>query len=305
MGRDRIPFLFIINFDLTDCYIKPLDEIPRNILFSIDKKNGLGIDDILYSFDTVSFKKYKRIFLKVQEEIKKGNTYLLNLTFSSLFESSADLKTIYKKSNAKFKLYFQDKFVCFSPERFIKISDDMIFTYPMKGTIDAAIHNAEQKILSNEKEMAEHVMVVDLLRNDLSIVSKSVRVDRFRYIEKIQAGDRELLQVSSEISGKLGNNWQERVGDIITSLLPAGSISGTPKKKTVKIIQKTECHKRGFFTGVFGVFDGKSLDSGIMIRFIEQVGDKMYYKSGGGITLDSKVQDEYNEMKEKIYVPVF
>ena len=173
----------------------------------------------------------------------------------------------------------------------------------MKGTIDANIKNAKELIIKDPKELAEHTMVVDLLRNDLSIVSKKVKVEKFRYCEKIKAGEKELFQISSKISGELENSWQDRVGDIITSLLPAGSITGTPKKKTVQIIAEVEKYERGYFTGVFGVFDGKSLDSAVMIRFIEKQNGKYIYKSGGGITCDSDPQKEYQEMLDKVYIP--
>ena len=111
------------------------------------------------------------------------------------------------------------------------------------------------------------------------------------------------MQVSSEISGVLDHEWRAHIGDIFAQLLPAGSITGTPKKSTVKIINDIEGYDRGFFTGVFGIFDGENLDSSVMIRFIEQDGDTLIYKSGGGITIDSDPLREYNEMKEKIYVP--
>ncbi len=147
-------------------------------------------------------------------------------------------------------------------------------------------------------------MVVDLLRNDLGIVAKKVKVDKFRYIDKINAGDKELLQVSSKISGHLEKNWNEKIGDIITSLLPAGSITGTPKKKTVEILNKIEKYDRGFYTGIFGVYDGKSLDSAVMIRFIEKnLNGELVYKSGGGITCDSSSKNEYQELLDKIYIP--
>ena len=175
----------------------------------------------------------------------------------------------------------------------------------MKGTIDAKIKGAYEKILSNKKEMAEHVMVVDLLRNDLNMVSKNVKVEKFRYIDKIKAGNRELLQVSSKISGGLEDGWQNRLGSLLTTLLPAGSITGTPKKITTKLIKEIENYNRDFFSGVFGVFDGKSLDSAVMIRFIEKSKNGLVYKSGGGITIDSIAKEEYNELKEKVYVPVF
>ncbi|HIP46497.1 MAG TPA: aminodeoxychorismate synthase component I, partial [Campylobacterales bacterium] len=170
-------------------------------------------------------------------------------------------------------------------------------------TIDAKIPNAKEKILNNEKEMAEHTMVVDLLRNDLSMVAKKVRVEKFRYVDNIKAGERELLQVSSKIRGELEENWQDTIGDILCAMLPAGSITGAPKKSTTEIIKKVEGYERGFYSGVFGVFDGESVDSAIMIRYIEKIGEEFYYKSGGGITIDSELISEYNEMCEKIYVP--
>ncbi|MFK5969195.1 MAG: aminodeoxychorismate synthase component I, partial [Candidatus Marithrix sp.] len=170
--------------------------------------------------------------------------------------------------------------------------------------IDALVPNAKQKILANEKEQAEHNMVVDLLRNDLSIVANKVQVDKFRYVNKIIAGSKTLLQVSSEISGTLEYNWQPRIGDILSSLLPAGSISGTPKRTTIEIIKTVEGYQRGFFTGVFGYFDGNKLDSAIMIRFIEKINGQLIYKSGGGITIDSDLETEYQEMLDKVYIPI-
>ena len=88
-------------------------------------------------------------------------------------------------------------------------------------------------------------------------------------------------------------------------LLPAGSITGAPKTKTMQIISEAETYERGFYTGVMGYFDGNNLDSAVMIRFVEQEGDRMYFKSGGGITCRSEAQSEYHEMKQKIYVPIY
>ncbi len=258
---------------------------------------------IHYGYAPIPFSRYEKAFQEVQEQIRAGNTYLLNLTFPSKIDIDYSLEEIYRYSDAKFKLLYHDKFVCFSPERFVMIEDNTIFTHPMKGTIDANIPDAQEKILSNEKEMAEHTMVVDLLRNDLSMVAKKVRVEKFRYIERIKAGERELLQVSSKIRGELEEGWQARLGDILCAMLPAGSITGTPKKSTTEIIKKVEGYERGFYSGVFGTFDGERLDSAIMIRYIEKIGDALYYKSGGGITIDSDMMSEYNEMCEKIYVP--
>ena len=305
-GKKREAIFFVIDFEGKNHYISPIKELDKDIEFSLDyKKDIYKNKKIEYTYHPVSYPKYQKAFTKVQEEIKKGNTYLINLTFPSKLDIEYDLKEIYDYSDAKFKLYFKDKFVCFTPERFVEIQDDKIYTYPMKGTIEATIKDAEKKILEDKKEMAEHVMVVDLLRNDLSMVSSCVRVEKFRYIEKIKAGERELLQVSSKIKGELDSHWHDRLGDIITTMLPAGSITGAPKKSTTEIIKKVEDYDRGFFSGVFGVYDGESLDSAVMIRFVEKTKDGLVYKSGGGITIDSICESEYLEMCEKVYVPFF
>ncbi len=134
--------------------------------------------------------------------------------------------------------------------------------------------------------------------------AKKVRVERYRYIQKIKAGKKELLQVSSKITALLNEKWRENIGTILLTLLPAGSISGTPKRSTISIIKGVEHHKRGFFTGIFGFFDGDNLDSGVAIRFIEKNKDGFIYKSGGGITLLSDAKLEYQELKDKVYVPM-
>lgn len=309
-GSSKEPFLFVLSYDLSKFYIQKLSNLPSTIKFELNFKEYQKIKTAqknkLEKFP-LSFEEYKKKFDTLQDEIKEGNSYLLNLTAKTKIKTAISLDDIYENTQAKFKLRFQNQdedFVCFSPERFVEIKKNKIFTYPMKGTIDASIVNAQAGILGDIKEMAEHTMVVDLLRNDLGIVGSKVRVEKFRYVEKINAGNKKLFQVSSKISANLQNNWHENIGDIITSLLPAGSITGTPKKKTIEILNKVEEYDRGFYTGVFGVFDGVNLDSSVMIRFIEK--DKnaeLFYKSGGGITCDSNVELEYQELLDKIYLP--
>ena len=309
-GSKKEPFLFVLSYNLEEFYIEKLSELPNNIRFELNSKaNHKFKTNKKYKLEKfpISFDEYKKKFDYLQEQIKSGNSYLLNLTAKTKVKSSLSLDEIYENVDAKFKLRFQnekDDFVCFSPERFIEIKKNKIFTYPMKGTIDASVINAEARIQGDFKEMAEHTMVVDLLRNDLGIVSSRVRVDKFRYIETINAGDKKLLQVSSKISGHLEDNWNDKIGDILTSILPAGSITGTPKKKTVEILNGIEEYERGFYTGVFGVFDGENLDSSVMIRFIQKdQNSETYYKSGGGITCDSNASLEYQELIDKIYLP--
>ena len=305
MNSKNLKF-FLIDFN-GNTLVKNINEL-NNVYFSFPSFSNYEFKsvnkELILKKHPVSFEKYKNAFDTVIDEIKKGNTYLLNLTFPTEIETNYSLIEIFNASKAKFKLFYKDRFVCFSPERFVKIKNDKIYTYPMKGTIEANIPNAKEKILNNTKEMAEHTMVVDLLRNDLGIIGREVKVNKFRFIDKIKAGDKELLQVSSEIEATLPKNWQNNWLNIIKAMLPAGSVTGTPKKKTVEIIKSVENYNRGFYTGIFGITDEKTfLDSAVIIRYIEINDSQLIYKSGGGITIDSNVKDEYDELIKKVYIP--
>jgi len=309
LGKEHLPFLFIIDFEMNSPVIIKLSEVGGNILYKVGNFNNISSQkaaksSLQFEKFPISYELYFQAFNKVMENIKNGNTYLLNLTFPTKLKTNCTLEEIFYLAEAKYKLYFEDKFVVFSPETFIQINNGKIFSFPMKGTIDASIDNAETKLLGDEKELAEHNTIVDLIRNDLSIVAKNIRVEKFRYIEEIKTSHKTLLQTSSIICGELKKNFNETIGEIIFNLLPAGSISGAPKKKTVEIIKKTENYPRNYFTGIFGIFDGVNLDSAVMIRFIENINSKIYFKSGGGITFMSNPELEYQEMIDKVYVPI-
>jgi len=177
----------------------------------------------------------------------------------------------------------------------------------MKGTIDARLPEAKEKLLADKKETAEHNTIVDLIRNDLSRYAKKVTVTKSRYLDLIKSRDKELYQLSSEIQGTLPEDYRNNLGDILFSMLPAGSISGAPKKKTVELIKRVEEFPRGYYTGIAGIFDGENFDSCVMIRFLEEGRGKekrqLYYRSGGGMTFQSEVEKEYQEMVDKIYLP--
>jgi len=307
LAQHRTPFLFIISYDQNKIFAEPLETLDDDIFYKLEEWRNYPVkkreQKLTFSKKPVDFSLYKKSLEEVLEQIRSGNTYLLNLTFKTPIETNYSLKEIFTYARAKFKLYYKDEFTCFSPERFVEMEGERIATYPMKGTIDANIPLAKEHILADKKEMAEHVMIVDLMRNDLGIIGSEVKVEKFRYVEKIKAGQKELLQVSSKITAKLPNDWRDNLGSLLAQLLPAGSITGTPKKSTVNIINEIENFDRDFYTGIFGVFDGSSLRSGVMIRFIENKQGKLYYKSGGGITIDSVAQSEYDELVDKIYLP--
>lgn len=311
-GFKREPFLFIIDFYCKESVILPLSSAESaGISYNFNQKSNITITGnkkypkLVLEKSPVTYKEYKKAFQIVQQNLNYGNSYLVNLTFPTPINTNYSLKELFYYSNAKYKLLFKDQFVVFSPEIFVQINEKgIISSFPMKGTIDASIPDAEKKILNDKKEFAEHCTIVDLIRNDLSMVAKNVYVKKFRYIDKIKTHEKDLLQVSSCICGELESDYAKRIGDIIFSLLPAGSISGAPKKKTLEIIREAENYKRGYYTGVMGIFDGIKMDSGVIIRYIEKTHNEMFYKSGGGITVFSNPEKEYKELIDKVYVPL-
>ena len=307
LGKYGEPFFFLLSYDKKKIFAQSLHTLDDGILYKLEDWRNYPVEKrnktFVFEKFPIDFLHYQKSMEKITNEIKSGNTYLLNFTFKTPIESDLTLKEIFTYGRAKFKLYFKGEFICFSPERFIEINHNTIATYPMKGTIEASLPDAEREILSNPKEMAEHVMIVDLMRNDLGIIGKNIKVEKFRYIDNIRAGKKELLQVSSKITAELPEDWRGNIGTILDQLTPAGSITGTPKKRTTEIIEEIENYDRGFYTGIFGIFDGKSLRSGVMIRFIEEERGKLFYKSGGGITIDSDARSEYEELIDKIYLP--
>ena len=305
LAAARIPFLFIIDYKAEHGYVIKQNELdPQFVRFEIQSAKK-QIDAIVdWSVNPISLQDYQPKFEFVVDQIHKGNSFLTNLTQPTEVQTNLSLLDLFQFGSAKYKLWLRNQFVVLSPESFVRIQGRTISSFPMKGTIDASIENAAEMILNNPKEKAEHATIVDLIRNDLSLVAENVDVKRYRYIEKLTTNRQDLLQVSSEISGQLPENFYSRLGDILFALLPAGSITGAPKPKTMEIIDQAEGYERGFYTGICGWFDGENLDSAVMIRFIEQKGEQLIFKSGGGITSQSDLNKEYIELIQKVYVPI-
>ena len=299
------------------------------------------------------YEDYERSFNIVKSNIMAGNSYLTNLTCRVPVSCNLSLEDIFHRAKGKYKLLLRRKrtqaedkahlkeenieenltpFVCFSPETFVRIKGGRIYSYPMKGTLDASLPNAEKLLMEDRKEAAEHATIVDLIRNDLSRVAEDVRVDKYRYIDVLHTNKGDILQTSSEISGRLPEDYPHHLGEILDAQLPAGSITGAPKDKTMQIIQEAEGYDRGFYTGIMGIYDQGELNSAVMIRFIEEetspvdfeadgeknfkakegkpsegkepkANRKLYFKAGGGITSKSDCRKEYEEVIQKIYLP--
>lgn len=262
--------------------------------------------DLLCGANFVTEERYREAFEIVQSGLKRGDSFLTNLTMPTEVELSTTFEEVYEKSAAPFRIWLKDRFVCFSPEIFVKISEGgTISSNPMKGTAEDS-PEGRHHLMTSRKEIAEHATIVDLIRNDLSQVAKRVRVEDYRYIDRIETPRGGLLQTSTKISGQLPANWQAQLGTIIGRLLPAGSVSGAPKPATLDIIRGAEGQDRGYYCGIGLYFDGAAVNSCVMIRFIEQrSGGKLYFWAGGGVTALSHWKEEYAELKAKVRIPLF
>lgn len=310
-GRQKVPFVFIIDFQAKKPRYWHADHIdPTELSFNLNGFSNLQISDtkiipdIRFVKHPVPFSLYQQKFDYVLKNIKAGNSFLVNLSVPTPIECNLSLEEILKLSDARYKLRYRDEFVCFSPEIFVRIEGNRIASFPMKGTIDASLPNAESQILNDPKEKAEHATIVDLIRNDLSRVAEQVWVERYRYIDRVHTREKTLLQVSSEVAGLLPAEFDGAFGDLLMELLPAGSISGAPKPSTLSIIREAENYDRGYYTGIMGYFDGSTFESAVMIRFVEKEDDQLIFKSGGGITCQSDVHSEYQELIDKVYLPI-
>ena len=323
------------------------------------KNNSEKIAETTWQIEPPLYEDYERSFNIVKNNIMAGNSYLTNLTNRVPVNCNLSLEEIFHRAKGKYKLLLRRKrnqaedkvqqkkeeaqnkadkkediieeisnpFVCFSPETFVRIKGGRIYSYPMKGTLDASLPNAEKLLMEDRKEAAEHATIVDLIRNDLSRVAEDVRVDKYRYVDVLHTNKGDILQTCSEISGRLPEDYPHHLGEILDAQLPAGSITGAPKDKTMQIIHEAEGYDRGFYTGIMGIYDQGELNSAVMIRFIEEEtspvdfeadGEKnfkanegkkpkesreLYFKAGGGITSKSDCRREYEEVIQKIYLP--
>ena len=357
------PFLFVINYQGDKAFIRLLSDInPEECLFDFEGRGNFShawketwkeeilkeetwkeeiwneeISETTWQIEPPLYEDYERSFNIVKSNIMAGNSYLTNLTCRVPVSCNLSLEEIFHRAKGKYKLLLRRSenltpFVCFSPETFVRIKGGRIYSYPMKGTLDASLPNAEKLLMEDRKEAAEHATIVDLIRNDLSRVAENVRVDKYRYIDVLHTNKGDILQTSSEISGRLPEDYPHHLGEILDAQLPAGSITGAPKDKTMQIIHEAEGYDRGFYTGIMGIYDQGELNSAVMIRFIEEetspvdfeadgeknfkakegkasegkepkASRKLYFKAGGGITSKSDCQREYEEVIQKIYLP--
>jgi para-aminobenzoate synthetase component 1 len=309
------------SFDIVKNNIMAGNSYLTNLTCKVPVSCNLSLEDIFHQakgkYKLLLRRKRNQAEDKVQQKEEAQNK-------ADKIEEEFQNKTYPKEENIE---EISNPFVCFSPETFVRIKNGRIYSYPMKGTLDASLPDAEKLLMEDQKEAAEHATIVDLIRNDLSRVAENVRVDKYRYIDVLHTNKGDILQTSSEISGSLPEDYRQHLGEILDAQLPAGSITGAPKDKTMQIIHEAEGYDRGFYTGIMGIYDQGELNSAVMIRFVEEeslpidfeadgrknnkasegkkdeASRKLFFKAGGGITSKSDCQREYEEVIQKIYLP--
>ena len=255
-------------------------------------------------------KAYEDRIQRVIDYIFAGDIFQANLSqrFTATLQNGDDAFTLYRKlraiSPAPFAGFFNFEtgyLLSSSPERFLKTDGSAVETKPIKGTRPRGATAEEdrtlaQDLLDSEKDNAENVMIVDLLRNDISRVSEdgSVKVTRLCELESFAT----VHHLVSTIKSKLRAD-QTNV-ELLKACFPGGSITGAPKVRAMEIISELEATARGPYCGSLGYlsFSG-AMDTNILIRSMTCIGESISFRAGGGIVADSKPSDEYRETLDK------
>jgi len=272
-------------------------------------------NDVLYQrhrskiFSNFTKSQYFAAINKIKRYIEQGDVYQVNLSQQFRTKSTINPYSLYKiirqKNKVPFGSYikFNDKeILSFSMERFLRIHKNDVETRPIKGTVPRGNSPKEDRrlakeLLSSKKNLAELLMITDLERNDLGRVCNygSVKVEKLREIEKYST----VFHLVSTIRGKLHKN--ETHLDCLKACFPGGSITGTPKIRSMEIISELEKTKRNVYCGAIGYFGfNRITDFNIAIRTIYTDKGKLYFNSGSGITYDSNPQQEYEETLYKV-----
>ena len=237
LAKEGKDFIFIINYKADGAYVEEYADInPHELLFAfpslsnIPEGESYSNEAVEWHTEPLTRDDYEQRINLVKQREREGDSYLANLTCKIPVRTNLSLHDIFMRSKALYRCWMKEKFVCFSPEIFVRINrEGLISSFPMKGTIDATRPEAEKELMKNKKEAAEHATIVDLIRNDLSIIAEQVQVKRYRYVDHLTTNKGEILQTSSEITGQLPTDYRENIGTLLFHLLPAGSITGAPK----------------------------------------------------------------------------
>lgn len=238
LGKERTRFFFLINFDETECLVSKLDDIPAGQLAFIFPEianvcsvSELKPENIFWKAYPQPYEEYLRSFDIVHRNLYAGNSFLTNLTCATPVETNLSLYQVFLHATARYKLWYDDRFVVFSPETFVRIKEGYIYSFPMKGTIDASLPDAKEVLLRDEKEAAEHATITDLIRNDLSRVASEVTVTRYRYLDELHTHCGRLLQMSSESEGVYLKTITKSWGRCSSNSFPPVLLPVLPRRK--------------------------------------------------------------------------
>lgn len=251
---------------------------------------------------------YCRMVEKAQDYIHEGDIFQVVLSNRLEAEFEGSILDVYRNlrttNPSPYLFYFSGEdgeIAGASPETLARLEDGKLYTFPLAGTRKRGATQEEdeelvRELLSDEKELAEHNMLVDLGRNDIGRVSEigSVKVEQYLTIQKFS----HVMHIGSTVSGKLKSDLD--AVDAIDAILPAGTLSGAPKLRAMEIIDELENNKRGIYGGAIGYlsFTG-NMDTCIAIRLAFTKGNKLFIRSGAGIVADSVPEKEYQECIQK------
>ncbi len=248
--------------------------------------------------------KFEELVLKAKEFIEEGEVYQLVLSREYQLKSDFDAFEIYLRlrnlnpSPYMFLLEFEKSLVGSSPETMGRVEGRIFKVNPIAGTakrIEGKEDEIIQRLLSDEKEKAEHVMLVDLARNDVRRVCKAGSVKVTRFMEALVYPS--VIHIESEVVGELKANVTHF--DAMKSAFPAGTVTGAPKRRAVELIEKLETSKRGIYAGAVGFFSQNLSDLAIAIRMVE-IDKVCKVRAGAGIVADSIPEREFYETENKI-----
>ncbi|MGB0495998.1 MAG: aminodeoxychorismate synthase component I [Kangiellaceae bacterium] len=257
----------------------------------------------------LNFESYRNNFKVIQENILAGNCYQINYAhrFEARFEGNSFtayryLSQVNKSPFSAYLNFGKFQILSLSPERFIKVKNKSVITQPIKGTAprnkDKAIDQQLALALTqSEKDRAENLMIVDLLRNDLSKTASQASVDvpELFGLYSFESVHHLISTVTSQLAPQFDSY------DVMQTCLPGGSITGAPKIAAMKIIDQLEDFKRGIYCGVIGYIDFEgNMDTNICIRTLLAKNGSLFCWAGGGIVFDSNVESEYKETFHKI-----
>lgn len=282
------------------------NHIPENITNPLDK-NPLRINFLAISDD---YNSYNNKFNQVIKNLELGNSYQINLTSDVKIETTDnDLLNLYYKLTrshpvpyAAYLNYSPISIASISPELFFKKSGNKIMVKPMKGTYQRGLSGDEDKINYNtlkndEKNISENLIIVDLLRNDLAKIAEtgSVNATKLFDVETYNS----VFQMTSTIEANI--TMETSFLEIVKALFPCGSITGAPKLKTIELIEEIEDYNRNVYTGAIGyIMPNNDMLFNVAIRTISKKNNSLSIAVGGGITINSQAQEEYEEMKTKL-----